>query len=191
MGKRIKVVGFDPSLSNWGVAQAVLDLETLQIDITSLELAKTTPDKTKQVRRNCDDLDRAQVLHAGMTAGAKGCSIAFVEIPVGSQSARAMASYGVSVGALASCPIPLIPVMPDEVKLAAVGHRLAAKEEMIEWATALYPNAPWITTGKKDTKRYTKANEHLADAVAAIHAGVRTDEFQRLQSVWRSMTFVQ
>ena len=67
-------------------------------------------------------------------------------------------------------------MQPNETKLATVGTRTASKAEMISWATDLYPKAPWIKRGAK----FTLANEHLADALAVGHAGVKTDQFSQL-----------
>jgi hypothetical protein len=33
----------------------------------------------------------------------------------------------------------------------------------------------------------TKANEHLADAIAAVHAGVQTQQFKQAAAIYRSM----
>lgn len=195
MGRTLNIVGLDPSLSNFGIAKAKLDLDTMEFDITDLVLVQTTNEKDKklkkQVRKNSEDLDRAQLLHKGLQDGCEGAWLAIAEVPVGSQSARAMASYGVCIGILAACPIPLIQVTPNEVKLAGFGVRTATKEEMIEWAMSKYPNAPWrvqTQNGAKHKKGDPKAdNEHLADAVAAIEAGIQTDQFQQLVSMMRAM----
>jgi Holliday junction resolvasome RuvABC endonuclease subunit len=183
----VKVVGMDPSLNNWGFAHADLDLDTLEFKITGLKLVSTEPDKAarKVIRKNCQDLARARILYGGLQLACTGAAIAFVEVPVGSQSARAMASYGICVGVLASCGIPMIEVTPTEVKLGGFGKKTATKEEMIEWATTRFPAAPWLL----HRGAITGKNEHLADAVAAIQAGVNTDEFRRLVSVLRGSRF--
>lgn len=194
---KVNVVGLDPSLSNFGIANVVLDLDTMTFDIKALTLLETQPEKDKklkkQVRKNSEDLDRAQILHKGLIVGCKDAWIAIAEVPVGSQSARAMASYGVCIGILAACPIPLIQVTPNEVKIAATGIRTATKEEMIEWAMAKYPNAPWrlqTQNGAKHRKGDPKGdNEHLADAVAAIEAGIQTDQFQQIVAIMKGSMF--
>ena len=108
----------------------------------------------------------------------------FVEVPVGSQSARAMASYGVCIGLLAALSDkPLIEVTPTEVKLAAVGSKTASKQEMISWASDLYPHLNWIKSRGKS--ELADKNEHIADAIGAIHAGILTDEFARLVAAVR------
>lgn len=88
---------------------------------------------------------------------------------------RAMASYGICVGvlgALRATGIPFFEVTPNEVKLAAVGSKVATKDTMINWAKHQHPEANW-------PKAASKA-EHMADATAAIYAGLRTNEFKQL-----------
>lgn len=171
---KIMVVGMDPSLNNWGAAQVSLDIDTLDIQVLQLRLIETAPGTAKTVRKNSDDITRARLLSEGMNAACQGSTVAFCEVPVGSQSARAMASYGICVGILGGCPIPLIELTPYEVKIAAVNCKTAAKEEMIEWAMNKHPNAPWLLRGGKPLAK----NEHLADALASVYAGVRTEQFQ-------------
>ncbi|TSP14010.1 crossover junction endodeoxyribonuclease RuvC [Cupriavidus campinensis] len=176
---KINIVGLDPSLQNFGVAHALLDTETMALLIGDLKLVHTEPEKKgKQVRKNSEDLERARLLYEGMTSATKGAAIAIAEVPVGSQSARAMASYGMCVGVLASCQIPLVQVTPSEVKLVATGYKNATKQEMIEWAMQKYPEAPWLRVKRGGVMVPTNANEHLADAVAAIEAGIKTDQFK-------------
>jgi hypothetical protein len=86
------------------------------------------------------------------------------------------------VGVLGGCPAPLIELSPTEVKLAAIGSKTAGKEEMIEWAMGKYPYAPWIKRAGKPVAK----NEHLADAVATIHAGIKTEQFQSVLRMLRA-----
>lgn len=179
---KIKVVGMDPSLNNWGNVVGMLDIDTLKLEILSMTLVETDPGKAKTVRKNSDDISRSRILTEGRDVACEGATVAFCEVPVGSQSARAMASYGICVGVLGGCPVPLVELTPYEVKIAAVNHKQAAKEEMIEWATALYPNAPWL----KHNGKFVLKNEHLADAIATIHAGIKTEQFAAVLRMLRA-----
>lgn len=185
---KIKIVGIDPALRNFGFAQATLDVHTLEYTIDNLILVESENEAGKTVRKNSDDLRRATDLFKGLEAACKGATFAIAEVPVGSQSARAMASYGMCVGVLAACPIPLIQVTPTEVKLAAVGTKTAAKEEMIEWAMAKHPGANWLMRKSKGVMVPMNDNEHLADACAAIEAGLLTAQFQQAIAMYRSMS---
>jgi Holliday junction resolvasome RuvABC endonuclease subunit len=186
----IRAVSFDPALANFGIARVIINLVTLQIGVEKTALITTEKRTTKVVRQNSDDLRRAQELQRAMVANCGACMIAFAEIPTGAQSARAMYAFGAAVGILASCPVPLIQVQPFETKLATVGTKTASKEEMIEWAYGLYPHLPWLHY-EKATKNHAKGdlhddNEHVADAIAVAHAGVRTDEFTRFIAMARA-----
>lgn len=184
---KVEIASFDPSLRNWGCVSATLDLSTETVTITGMNLIETAEDASakKGVRQNSLDLASATSLSEGMREACLDKLIAFAEVPVGSQSARAMASYGICVGVLGGITIPLIQVTPAEVKKAAVGTSTATKREMIEWAVAKHPEAPWLTLGKGEKMRYIDKNEHLADAVAAIYAGLKTAEFKSIIKILR------
>lgn len=184
----IRVLGVDPALRNFGFAVATVDIDENKIlDVQELELIKTEDDAGKKVRRNSDDLRRARQHVKAMwrQSDPKNVSIAFVEVPVGSQSARAMASYGVCIGVLASCRCGMIEVTPTEVKVNAVGTKTATKEEMIEWAHGNWPDAPWLTRMSAGNKVLKNENEHLADAIGAINAGLQTQQWEQAKSFLR------
>lgn len=190
----LKLVGMDPSLNNWGVARVTLNLDTMGFHVDGLSVVQTAPEgdkkARKQVRKNSEDLERAKLLHAGAIAAVAGCAIACVEVPVGSQSARSMASYGVCIGVMAAVAerVPLIQVTATEVKLAGCGIRTGTKEEMIEAMMAKYPSKHWpVRTVKGITSPIVSKCEHMADALAAIEAGIATDEFRALVGMMRAL----
>lgn len=190
---KIRVCGFDPSMRNWGMAVADLDLGSGLLDVPTLSIIQPRDEKSKQVRKNSKDLALAKQLFEGAYDTAKSCKVVFVEVPVGSQSARAMASYGVCVGVLGSLAglgITIIEVSPEENKKALTGIKHATKEAMISAAMAEYPTANWprqerngATFKKGDLKAEA---EHVADAIGAIHAGCATPTFQTLLKLLRS-----
>jgi Holliday junction resolvasome RuvABC endonuclease subunit len=180
---KIPVVGFDPSLRNWGIAQSLLDLDTGFLDVPHLTTVCPKDMEGKQVRQNSSDLYLANQLAEVVIPIAKTAKIIFVEVPVGSQSARAMVSYGVCVGilgAVRSLGIPLIEVTASEVKKVFTGDKLATKDQMIAQAVALYPGANF----PKYRNEVSGKAEHVADAIAAIHAGVHTQMFQNLMRLF-------
>lgn len=176
---KIPVCGFDPSLRNWGIAESILDLQTGYLDTPKLSLVRPEDIKGKQVRQNSSDLFLAEQLAGPVLAAARRAKVIFVEVPHGSQSARAMASYGICIGVLGAVRaegIEFIEVSADEVKKYFTGSKTATKEQMIAEAIRLYPEANFpMYHGKMTSKA-----EHVADAIAAIHAGVRTSTFQNL-----------
>lgn len=170
------VVGLDPSLRNFGMVKANLDIDTLDVEILEMKTIETTKGKTgKNVRVNSDDLARCREIHISLTEFLKGVKVVFAEIPVGSQSARAMTSYATCIMALATIEQPLIQLTPKELKLATVGDREASKDEMIEWAGGAFPHAPW---DRNKSGEILKKNEHLADACGAIIAGLKNEQFR-------------
>lgn len=193
----VRAVGVDAAFANMGFA--VVDVyaspgRETSIHCLGLQLLSTekAPD-AKLVRVSSDRLRRAQELREALTAACTQAQaqFAFVEVPSGTQNASAAFGLGIAVGVLASCPVPIIEVSPMEVKAAVAGRRVkkgASKAEVIAWAEARWPHAPWIRAQHRATSkgvslpagRLTNDNEHLADAMAAVVAGVATSEFQRL-----------
>lgn len=176
---KIPVLGMDPSLRNWGLAEAELCLDTGILSTPVISIVATKSDDSMRVRQNSKDLQAAEDLAAGLIPAALRAKVVFVEVPVGSKSARAMASYGTCVGimgTLRASGIQLIEVTPTEVKTHFTGNKNATKDDMIQKAMTEYPDAAWpMLKGKVVAKA-----EHMADAIAAIHAGVRTPVFKQL-----------
>lgn len=180
---KIPVVGFDPSYRNWGIAEGVLDLKTGYLTNLSLSITETEKSSSKQVRKNSDDLARAQLLADAAITAAKKAKVVFVEVPHGSQSASSMKSMGICIGILASIEalgIPIVQVSANEVKKTFTGKLTATKDEMIQTAVSLYPEAVF----PNHRGRITSKAEHVADAIAAIHAGVQTPMFKNLMRLY-------
>tara|TARA_B110000967_G_scaffold38238_1_gene37808 strand:- start:7786 stop:8361 length:576 start_codon:yes stop_codon:yes gene_type:complete len=184
---KLDVVGFDPSLNNWGVARGIYCTESQGLEILELDVIKPVLPTGKQVRQNSKDLQAALQLSKGASMHSKGADAIFIEVPIGSQSARAMASYGICVGVLGSLRsngVPFFEVTPTEVKLATVGSKTASKTEMIEWGTTHQPQAPWPTRKVKGVEQViTGKAEHMADAIGAIKAGTQLDLFNQLTTL--------
>ena len=181
----IPVCGMDPSLRNWGLSTAHLDLDTGILTDPILSLVQTSAEeKVKKVRQNSFDLECAEILVRDVFPVAELARVIFVEVPSGSQSALSMKGYGICVGilgALRARGIPIIEVSEQENKKCFVGKRNATKAEMIAEAMRLYPNSNW----PMHHNRLSSAKaEHMADATAAIHAGVRTPVFQNLMRLF-------
>lgn len=185
---RIKVVGFDPSLRNWGIATgSVIPGQPNTLTLDYVTIINPILPKGKQVRQNSLDLEAAKQLCDGAVKAAQGAQTVFVEVPVGSQSARAMASYGICVGVIGSLRamgIPVIEVTPTEVKISATGKATATKSEMINWAVAKHPEVVWPTYLQKGKRLVSESTaEHQADATAAIYAGMACNTFQQMLSL--------
>lgn len=184
--RTIKVMGVDPSLRNWGMAIANVDVVSGEIDIVNLILIETEKEKSKQVRKSSDDLRRANELHAVYSETIKAHDVRLVmsEIPHGAQSARASWGLGIALGILASTPVPVIQVSALNVKNLAVGDKTASKVEMIAWAATRWPKANWL---RHSGFKLLNKNEHLADAVGAVNAGIQTDQYKQATAMMLAM----
>ena len=101
-----------------------------------------------------------------------------METPSGSQSSAGMKSYGATCQLIASLDPKPIEVTPNEVKMSSVGKKTASKKDMIDWAYEKYPDVEWFIN--KSTGALQNKNEHMADAVAIVYAGINTDDFTRV-----------
>lgn len=176
------VLGLDPSLSNIGAVKLKLTLDmddncrVKGFTYLDMALSETSPDKKKTRKKNEEDRARAVEHKDFLKRMLQDVDFVFCELPTGSQSARAMASYGIAVGLSAWIEIPFFVVSPTELKLAACKNKQATKEDMVEWAMSQLPQGDWLWT---KTKTALNKNEHMADALAAIVAGVKSDTFKK------------
>lgn len=179
----IRVLGLDPSLRNWGVSAGLYCTETNKIIIKSLEVICAVLPTGKQVRQNSLDLETAYQICSGTQKYLAQAQAVFVEVPHGSQSARSMASYGICVGVLGSFRSQgksFFELNANEVKMATYGTKTATKDQMIDWAMSAHPEAPWPMQTVKKVESVIKGKaEHMADATAAIHAGVTSNLFKQ------------
>lgn len=181
----VRIVGIDPALRNTGLAVATYNLATSQWQIEEVELIQTENQSGKTVRKSSDDLRCAQELVNGINRFIKrvGGNFACAEVPTGTQSARGAFSNGVCCGVLASVSVPIIQVSPTEVKLASVGKKTASKDDIIQWAGGKWPHAGWKLRKLKGELVMVNDNEHMADACAAIAAGVETVQFAQAMAM--------
>jgi Holliday junction resolvasome RuvABC endonuclease subunit len=177
----MKIVSIDPSLRNTALVYSELtDGVVKVIDSVTIETEKS---KLKQVRASSDLIHRCDVLHRHVNKFLEKHSpeIIFVETPSGSQSASGMKNYGVSCYMIATLTPRAIEVTPTEVKKATVGTKTASKNEMIAWAFEKHPEAPWTLRNDFPLAK----QEHMADAIAIIYAGMITPAFDWIKSVTR------
>jgi Holliday junction resolvasome RuvABC endonuclease subunit len=105
------------------------------------------------------------------------------ELPIGSQSADAMKSYGFVLSLLAVCKKMqscFVTVTPREVKVTFTGNSEAAKREMIAEAVKRYPAVPWPMMKRKGEMIVVEGiAEHIADAIAALDFVIESQLNQR------------
>lgn len=161
----IKVIGLDPSLSNWGVAVTSYDPLTDLLILDQVDVIKTKPEKNTKKRKSVQDLDRARTLLDGVYEYVKDADVVVLELPHGSQSANAMKSYGICIAltaALTTLDIPFIYKTALDVK-KVVGDKTASKESIISWVEKRHP-------GK--LSKYKNSAEHQADAMVVIYSAL-------------------
>lgn len=177
----IKVLGVDPALRNVGLALCTIDLDEFTIEFTQVKLIETSSDTKKTVRKNSEDLERARHIWKELLPLVQQADVLAVEIPVGSQSARAMCSYGVIIGLLAAIDKPLIQVTASEVK-AVTGNKNASKQQVIDYCVKEFKEIKWLTTKRNGKVTLVSKNEHIADAICAVEAGLQTDQFKMIEN---------
>lgn len=172
----IRVVGFDPSLRHWGISQGEYYLATSELIVLSVDVIEPALPKHKSVRVNSKDLEAARQLAQATLEATQDAQAIFVEVPHGSQSARAMAGYGICLGILGTLRSQgkqFYELTEAEVKLATVGHRKCSKQDMIDWIVSRHPEVSWSPHARI---------EHQTDATATIYAGIQHPQFlQTLQ----------
>lgn len=187
----IRLVSIDAGFANMGFCRAECIPQptggTL-CDVKGIRLVSTEAAKTKSVRRSSDDFRRAQELAMAVWEETKDADIAFCEIPSGTQSARASWALGIALGVLTNVKCSVIQITPTQTKLAGHGTSTATKEEMIDWAARTYPTLSWIKGKGKKKGQLSPRNEHIADAVAIMHAGIETSDFKALVDLSRKIS---
>jgi Holliday junction resolvasome RuvABC endonuclease subunit len=184
---KIKILGVDPALTNVGLALTEVDLDEGTITVTRIDLIETSASKTKVVRKNSEDLERARHIWSTLLPYVNQADVLAVELPVGSQTARAMCSYGICIGLFATIKKPLIQLTATEVK-AVSGNKNASKADMIAYAVKEFPNLPWLKKKSKGVVSLVSKNEHIADAICAALASLNTDEFKMIELSFSNIT---
>lgn len=172
---KYKIIGFDPSLRNWGYCIATYDTFTRSLEFTDGGVIHSKPSKEFK-RKNLEDLQSVTQLYSGLDNLLKKHQPDYLvaELPIGSQSSRAMVSYAACISLCSVMAygdgqktIPLLSVTPYSVKKQVSGTTEATKEEVINWVKENYPQAyEWVDQYPK-TKQ-----EHICDAIVAVHCAV-------------------
>ena len=168
----IKVLGLDPSLRSWGMAGCTYDINGLKVMGT--DIIKTKNIKSTKVKQNYSDIHSANILYVGLLDAVKSADLICIEVPHGSQSSRAMVSYGVCValiGVIQTINPNIIQVSANDVKAVVrtdKSHK-PTKQEIIDWVKDKHPEAKLPTT---------LSAEHVCDAIVAIYAAMNTKDFK-------------
>jgi Holliday junction resolvasome RuvABC endonuclease subunit len=175
----MKFLSIDSSLANTGAAIGIIEKDK-SVTVKGISLHETKKTSNKQIRASSDTIQRGRSTFKFISDAIEswGPDFIFVETPSGSQSSAGMKSYGMTCQLIAGLDPKPIEVTPDEVKKASVGNKTASKKEMMEWAYNLFPDLEWDMN--KSTGQLKNKNEHMADAIAIVYAGIKTDDFVRV-----------
>lgn len=184
---KITMLGQDPAFSNYGLALVDVDIETLAMTPRWIKLVETKKSTVKSVRVSSDKLLRARQIVEAVRAAEGEANLIAAEIPSGAQSASASNALGIALGIVAGHTKPLIEVTAAEVKKTATGYSDASKADMIQWAYDQWPDLDWPKSNGKGSLPIGAKGEHLADALAIVHAAIRTPLFKNLAATMKAM----
>jgi len=175
----MRFLSIDSSLANTGIAWG--EYSEGVFSVQGLDMVSTEKSKSKSIRASSDTIERCSQTISFLRKHLNIIEpdVIFVETPSGSQNSSAAKSYGIVCMLIATLSPSPIQVTPIEVKQATVGKKTASKQEMIDWAYDKHPNADgWQLRNGSPLKK----QEHVSDAIAIAYAGVKTDEFKRIES---------
>jgi len=177
MTVRLRAVGVDPAFLNTGIVRGFINMEIglePQFEATSIHLIRTKADKNKTIRQSADDFRRARFIASELRDHTVGADVVFVEMPSGAQSARAAKALGIALGCLTAIEPAIIQLTAAQVKNGFTGNKTASKATVIDRARTLHPDLEWLNQN---------ADEHMADAIACVEAGVKTEEFRSMANM--------
>ncbi len=171
-------------MNNWGIACGGYYPDTDGLTIEYLDVIQPVVSSKKETKSNSKDVDRSTQLYEGVIRLVQQADITFIEVPVGSQNARAGIGNGICFGILGAFrvnKINFIELTPKDIKLAATGFKNATKKQIVTHYQEEYPDTNWPmkTFRGKQVVNMSKAN-HMADAIGAIEAGIKSLEFKDL-----------
>ena len=182
------LMGIDPGLAFTGFAVASVIARSPRIrSVEAVGMITTLPERDAP-RKGADKYRRAEEIHDGLrwVVGQYGVQCVVFELGARSATKYANFDFGLMYGLIAGLALPTIEVSPQELKSAATGSARASKREVIEWAlrrtrdepvewpTSSVPNGLSLKLGGRFVCSYV---EHAADALAAIQAGIRREEW--------------
>lgn len=167
----INILGLDPSFRNWGWSMARVNSSVLMFD--DCGVITSSPSK-EDIPQNQKDIASCLQLYPGLLALTKKADIICIEAPHGSQSSRAMVSYGVCmayIAAITHLNPNVVLVSANDVK-RVVGLKNPSKRDVINWVINTHSD---IIIPKQLNRA-----EHICDSIAAIHAAMQTNQFKEL-----------
>lgn len=176
------IIGFDPSLRNWGYCIAKYDSSKRTLEFADTGVIHSKP--TQHDRKNLEDLQSATQLYHGLQELVQWHAPDYfvAELPVGSQSSRAMVSYATCISLCAALAhgdgintTPLLAVTPQAIKKVVSGTNEASKQQVINWVKEHYADTYQSITDYPKSKQ-----EHICDAIVAVHCAILTKSTENI-----------
>lgn len=184
------VVAIDPAFRNLGwVKASIRDYPGRgipSIEIIASGTFRTKAGASKKKRKSSDDFHSARNIAGYLRAITQDCDFVISEIPSGSQSARASWTLGIALGTLSVITKPIVEVTPSMTKFALTGDKTASKRQIIDAAYKLHPEAMWERRKMKGKMTVLNKNEHMADAIAVLYAGLQAQKSLSVSSSQKS-----
>lgn len=161
----MKIIGLDPSISNWGIAKGTLSEDNV-LKITDISTLSLKGLLNPKVKKSLNNMRLSNLLYTQLKEDLKDADIVCVEVPHGCKSATAACNlYMVhAILGILDKDKDFVLVTPFDIK-KVVGKE--TKRDIIEWAYARHPEAPWLM---RNGLPQLNVSEHQADAIAAIYA---------------------
>ena len=176
--KTLKIVSLDISFRNLGIAVGTMDCDTGLLTVNHINTVHTVPNPNKKVPNSTWDISQAKLLYTAIQGYTLDADVVCIEVPYGSQDVKAAVGRGICLGLLSTIQCPnIFLVTPQSVK-KVLGNPKATKKDSVAWASTTHPEAPWHKHRGRIT---TDANEHSADAIAAIYAAASQHNFKALK----------
>lgn len=193
----LTILGIDPGLRQTGFAVAEVSSATRKITaVHKIGVSMTEITKQLKVRKTSDDLSRAHAHAELLKALVADFDVDIIAYEMGSKTKYTYPtfSFGVMMGVVAALGLPIIELLPYEIKKAVTGDRHATKKKMITWAMKATTDfdLDWPLTPKKNHMGLTYHNrhvalaaEHPADALAAVQAAITSPQFRLAAAIAR------
>ena len=168
----MRVLGFDPSMSNWGWVLA--DIVDGNITPLMSGVICVSADPTISKSNPVQNIYRASAILRELIAvldDVAGVYDIYVEVPHGGKSSQAAVSATMCqtlLGSLLLCGVNIIPVTAMANK-KTVGNKTASKDDVIDWINQRHPE---FLPKKKDGSILKNKAEHIADALLTIYTGL-------------------
>ena len=182
------VLGIDPGFASLGVARlALIDCTAVAQAVRVIKTRKASQKERRVLRTSADDVRRARLLWDGITDIARDIDAVAYEVYTPFQKGKRRTSNGTKVALTCglalgfgfAAGVPVIPVLPTDIKREIAGQISASKERVRE---LLVHRIPGLGDQLEALPRGQR--EHASDAVGvAVVALVEASRWRKVSGV--------